>query len=56
MEAAMKFKVFIVSLFFFSSLFTGISLAQDKVVVIPLIETPHRSGGTGAQDRPDKMF
>lgn len=36
----MKFKVFIVSLFFFSSLFTGISLAQDKVVVIPLIETP----------------
>ena len=33
----MRFKVFIVSLFFIGSLFTGISLAQNKVVVIPLL-------------------
>lgn len=32
----MRFKVLIVSLFFVGSLFTGISPAQNKVVVIPL--------------------
>jgi len=39
----MKFKVFIVSVFFVCCLFPGISLAQNKVVVIPLMEDtpPH---------------
>ena len=32
----MRFKLLIVSLFFIGSLFTGISLAQNRVVVIPL--------------------
>jgi len=36
---AMKFKAFLVSVFFVCSLLSGISLAQNKVVVIPLIET-----------------
>lgn len=35
----MKFKVFIVSLFFVSSLFLGIGTAQNKVVVVPLSES-----------------
>ena len=34
----MKFKVLIVSVFFICSLISGISLAQNKVVVIPLME------------------
>ena len=34
----MKFRVFIVFVFFIFSLLPGISLAQNKVVVIPLLE------------------
>lgn len=34
----MRFKVFIVSVFFVWNLLSGISLAQNKVVVIPLID------------------
>lgn len=36
-EAAMKFRVFIVSVFFACCLLPGISIAQNKVVVIPLL-------------------
>ena len=36
MEATMRFKVFIVYVFFVCCLLPGISLAQNKVVVIPL--------------------
>ncbi len=34
----MKFKILLVSIFLVSSLLLGISHAQDKVVVIPLME------------------
>jgi len=48
----MKFKVLLVSVFFIFILLPGISLAQNKVVVVPLIETPTGSpapvGKTGA--------
>ena len=39
MEAAMKFRVFIIFVFFVCCLLPGLSLAQNKVVIIPMIET-----------------
>ena len=39
MEAAMNFKIYPVLVLFFCSLFPVIGLAQNKVVVIPLLDT-----------------
>ena len=49
----MKFKVCIVSLFFICSLFFGIGIAQNKVVVLPLGEDKVDLDGDGWNDDVD---